>query len=59
VKGTDRPLHTILAAFVGSLVIPVYFLRLMADGRKLQRDLRYRSSLEAGIRPETPDGAYD
>jgi hypothetical protein len=59
VKGPDRPLNTIVVAFVGSLVIPVYFLRLMADGRRLQRSLRDRSALNAGARPGATDGVYE
>jgi len=55
VKGTGRPLNSIVAAFIGSLVIPVYFLRLMADGRKLHRGLRGRNASEAGPRPGAPD----
>lgn len=58
-KRTDGPLNTILLALVSSLVIPVYFLRLMADGRKLQRGLRERRSLKAGIRQGAPDEVYE
>jgi hypothetical protein len=38
-KGTGRQLSAIIAAFIGSLVIPAYFLRLLADGRKLHQEL--------------------
>lgn len=59
VKGTGRPLNSIVAAFIGSLVIPVYFLRLMADGRKLHRGLRARDASQAGLRPGAPDEVYE
>ena len=39
-------------AFICSLVIPVYFLRLMADGRKLERRLADKIPLM------TFDGAF-
>jgi hypothetical protein len=57
VKGTGRQLNAIAVAFLGSLVIPVYFLRLMADGKKLQEGLRARNALEADIRREIADQA--
>jgi hypothetical protein len=59
VKGTGRQLNTIIAAFIGSLVIPVYFLRLMADGRKLHRGLHKRGALNADIRQGAPDEVYE
>jgi len=34
--------------FIGSLIIPVYFLLLMADGRKLRAKLQARA-LDVGI----------
>lgn len=58
-KGTGGPLNAIVAAFVVSLGIPIYFLRLMADGRKLQRGLRERGALKAEIRPRAPDQVYE
>jgi hypothetical protein len=49
VKGTGRHLNTIVVAFIGSLVIPVYFLRLMADGRKLHQGLRARNAFGSDV----------
>jgi hypothetical protein len=45
-------------AFLCSLIIPVYFLRLMADGRKLERRLAYEKpllTLDGAFIPD-PDG---
>ncbi len=35
-------------AFICSLAIPLYFLRLMADGRKLQEEMADRRPVPAG-----------
>jgi len=59
VKGTGRQLNTIVAAFIGSLVIPVYFLRLMADGRRLHQGLRARNAFGADVREGTAGQALD
>jgi len=59
VKGTGRPLNTIIAAFLGSLVIPVYLLRLMADGRKLQRGLRARRAFGADVQEGTASQVFE
>ena len=44
-------------AFICSLIIPVYFLRLMADGRKLERRLAYEKPLLTLDRAFIPDPA--
>ena len=58
-KGTGRQLNAIVAAFIGSLVIPVYFLRLMADGRKLQQGLRARNVFGADAQEGTTSRVFE
>lgn len=58
-KETGRQLNVILALLIVPLVIFVYFIRLMAHGGKLQRDIRDRSALEADIIPPDLDEAFD
>ncbi len=42
----------IVAALIGSLAIPLYFLALMADGRRLHEKLRERQASRAPRAPE-------
>ncbi|HSA95566.1 MAG TPA: hypothetical protein VLJ16_05915 [Acidobacteriota bacterium] len=58
-KGTGRQLNSIVVALLGSLVIPVYFIRLMADSRKLHRGLRDREAPKPRLRQGAPDQVYE
>jgi hypothetical protein len=42
----------IVPALIGLLAIPLYFLRLMADGRKLREKLRDRQAARATAPPD-------
>lgn len=42
----------IVAALIGTLAIPLYFLLLMADGRKLRDKLSGRQAARLGDAPE-------
>jgi hypothetical protein len=44
----------IILALLGLLAVPLYFLRLLADGRELREKLRERQEARASTAPDEP-----
>lgn len=44
----------VILALLGSLAVPLYFLRLLADGRELREKLRERKGGRATAAPDEP-----